>query len=175
MGVKDQGVQSGRWAVIPRVLIFVFRGEQVLLIKGAATKKVWANRYNGLGGHIERGEDALTAARRELAEESGLERINLHLAGSVLIDTGAGTGIELFVFVGELENDQELIHSIEGELAWVRMHEIDKLPAVDDLPQILSLVSQRRSPGSGLFHARYQYDAADQLEISVVEEAVPLS
>ncbi len=73
MPASDQGVHNDRYQVIPRSLIFVRRGEQVLLLKGAAHKRLWANLYNGIGGHIERGEDALSAARRELAEESGLQ------------------------------------------------------------------------------------------------------
>jgi 8-oxo-dGTP diphosphatase len=58
--------------VIPRSLIFVTRPGKVLLIKGHPRKRLWANRYNGIGGHIEYGEDLVKAAERELLEESGL-------------------------------------------------------------------------------------------------------
>ena len=68
MPIADQGVSSDRYQLIPRTLIFLTRGESVLLLKGAPNKRIWANRYNGVGGHIERGEDAHTAARRELLE-----------------------------------------------------------------------------------------------------------
>ena len=40
---------------------------EVLLLRGAADKRLWANRYNGLGGHVEAGEDVLSAAKREAA------------------------------------------------------------------------------------------------------------
>ena len=72
MPASDQGIRRDRYMLIPRTLIFLRRGESVLLIRGAPNKPLWANKYNGVGGHIERGEDALSAARRELREETGL-------------------------------------------------------------------------------------------------------
>ena len=71
MPQSDQGATNDRYAVIPRVAIFLRREDSFLLLKGAPTKRLWANKYNGLGGHVERGEDALFAAKRELLEETG--------------------------------------------------------------------------------------------------------
>ncbi|MDP3183744.1 MAG: NUDIX domain-containing protein, partial [Anaerolineales bacterium] len=66
MPASEQGVSRDRYMLIPRTLIFLRRGDSVLLIKGAPHKRLWANKYNGVGGHLERGEDVLSAARREL-------------------------------------------------------------------------------------------------------------
>jgi len=56
MPKSEQGVTFDRYAIIPRTLIFITRegpsGLEVLLIKGAPTKRLWANRYNGVGGHV---------------------------------------------------------------------------------------------------------------------------
>ena len=52
MPKSDQGVRNDRYKIIPRTLIFVTRGEQVLLLKGAEHKRLWANQYNGIGGHV---------------------------------------------------------------------------------------------------------------------------
>jgi 8-oxo-dGTP diphosphatase len=43
MPKSDQGVQTKRYQIIPRVLIFIFDGDRVLLIKGAPNKRLWAN------------------------------------------------------------------------------------------------------------------------------------
>jgi 8-oxo-dGTP diphosphatase len=89
------------------VLIFITRGEQVLLIRGAPTKRLWANLYNGIGGHVERGESLLQAACRELHEETGLTPAGLALPGLWLcgilsVDTGTSPGIGVFIFRGVL-------------------------------------------------------------------------
>ena len=62
---SDQGITNDRYTIIPRTAIFLRRGDLVLLLKGAPTKRLWANKYNGLGGHVESGEDLLSAAKRE--------------------------------------------------------------------------------------------------------------
>jgi len=64
MGKEEQGVTQPRYLLIPRVLVFIRRGDDFLLIKGASHKRLWANQYNGIGGHLERGEDLLSAAKR---------------------------------------------------------------------------------------------------------------
>ena len=72
-----------RYHMIPRVLCFVTNGEDVLLIEGAPNKKLWAGQYNGLGGHVERGESPHAAARREIREEAGLDVTDLRLRGVI--------------------------------------------------------------------------------------------
>ena len=85
MPKSDQGVTKDRYMLIPRTAIFVRRGDEYLLIKGAPTKRLWAGKYNGLGGHVERGEDVLTSAGREPREETGLTAY-LWLCGTVIAD-----------------------------------------------------------------------------------------
>jgi 8-oxo-dGTP diphosphatase len=163
MPASDQGVAASahRYQLVPRVLCFVFVDEAVLLLKGAADKKIWPGKYNGLGGHVERGESVLAAARREVREEAGLEVDELRLRGVVTIDTGEAAGIGLFVFTAQAVS-RELVPSTEGTLEWVPFERVAALDTVGDLPLLLTYLT-RQAPDAPPFSARYWYDEGGQL------------
>jgi 8-oxo-dGTP diphosphatase len=150
MQANEQGVREPgrrRHQTIPRTLIFVtstnpLTGDpEILLIKGAPDKRLWANRYNGLGGHVEAHEDVLAAAQRELREETGLTPATLTLRGVVTIDTGSDgegprPGVLIFVFVAQSE--QRAVHtSHEGRTEWLPVAGLREYPLVDDLYEVI--------------------------------------
>lgn len=147
--------------LIPRVMILLRRGEQYLLIKGASTKRLWAGKYNGIGGHVERGEHVQAAAARELLEETGLTA-DLWLCGTVIVDAGE-VGICLFLFGGE-DPKGEVRASKEGSLEWVRRDAVSHLPVVEDLPVLLSKIHAMK-PGDPPFFARSFYDEDGRLNV----------
>ncbi len=170
MGAQGQGADAtaGRWLVIPRTLCFVLHGGDVLLMKRAAHKRVFPNRYNGLGGHIERDEDPLTSVQREVKEECGLDVHTVRLRGVYTIDAGADTGILLLIFTAESARRDGLVESDEGTLEWVPLDAALSLDLVEDLPHILPRIALPDAPP---FFVHVSYDAADVIQMRFADGA----
>jgi len=169
MPATDQGIRPERYQLIPRVLIFITHGREVLLLKGAPTKRIWASKYNGVGGHVERGEDFISAARREITEETGLTVSDLRLRGAINIDAGQQTGIGLFIFTATAARRDAGL-SPEGTLEWIPFDRIDELDLVEDLPTLLPKVLAM-SDDDLPFFGRYWYDADARLRIEFADNA----
>ena len=167
MPKSDQGIdvslQCQRYTVIPRTLVFITRGQRVLLLRGAPAKRIWAGKYNGIGGHIERDEDVYAAALREVREETGLAVEDLRLVGLINIDGDQPTGIMLFVFTATSRSGDP-IPSEEGSLEWIKRHQLAQIDLVEDLSTILPRALDL-PPDAPPFFAHYHYDEQEQLII----------
>jgi 8-oxo-dGTP diphosphatase len=165
MPAADQGVDLTRYMLVPRTLCFITRDDKVLLLKGGSTKRLWPGLYNGIGGHVEQGEDVITAAKRELWEETGMRVENLWLCGFITVDTQTNPGVGIFVFRGEtscVETDQ----SKDGTLEWIPLTKLSGLPLVADLPFILPRILKAKSDkGITIFHSHY--DALGNLVVDI--------
>ena len=138
----EQFLSRGRYTVIPRTLVFLTNGDAVLLLKGAPTKRLWANRYNGLGGHVEPGETIAAGALREVWEEAGIaaEQIE-HFALRALVNVeGAPQGVLLCIFTG-VAKTRAIGVSSEGVPEWIPIARLGAIDMVDGdrfLPRLLA-------------------------------------
>lgn len=156
---NPQKILTGRYQVVPRSIILLINQGKVLLQKGSEHKKIFPGHFNGIGGHIERGEDVLTSAKRELFEETGLSCEDLHLSGTIMIDVTEDTGILLFVFNGGIVTG-ELKSSEEGDLDWVEIDQLANLLIVEDVPDLVAKIQHH--PNRHLFFGTYKYDENGQ-------------
>lgn len=158
MSKNPQRILEGRYQVVPRTIILILKDEQVLLQKAPNTKKIFPGFMNGIGGHVERGEDAKTGAIRELREEAGIECTDLALAGTIMIDVKDEQGILLFVFSGHQVYGR-LMDSDEGTLRWVNINDLNTFKVVEDIPELILKIIENRKTGK-LFFGTYMYDDA---------------
>jgi len=170
MGANQQGADAtqNRWLTIPRTLCFVLNGSDVLLMKRAPHKRVFPNQYNGVGGHIERDEDPLTSAKREILEETGLAVSDLQLRAVYNVDAKASTGIVLFVFIAKSDS-REVTANEEGTLHWIPQNEVAQYDLVEDLPIILPRVLGMGELDEPLF-VHVSYDKQDRIRMRFAGE-----
>jgi 8-oxo-dGTP diphosphatase len=165
MPLSDQNIQQNRYAIIPRTLCFLLRNDELLLLRIAPGRGAWSGLLNGIGGHIQRGEDPMSSAKREIFEETGLKPSDLRLCGVATIDTQDEIGIGLFIFVGSNPTG-DIRSSEEGEPLWVPIKSIHQYDLVEDLPIIIPRALDSYQTGRP-FSASYHYDDAGNLKINL--------
>jgi len=171
LSAESQGVQSsqGRYLLIPRTLAFVRNDEDVLFLKGAPDKRLYPNKYNGIGGHVEVGESIPASALREIGEEVGILDIeNLKLRAIISIDTNTNPGILLFVFTAHTKT-RSLAGSLEGMPEWINTYRLPENELAEDLPIILPRILAMGDLEPPIF-IHYTYDVDGKLSIRFGEE-----
>jgi 8-oxo-dGTP diphosphatase len=164
-GEREQFNDRGRYTTIPRTLVFLTQGDAVLLLRGAPTKRLWAGRYNGLGGHLEPGETFAAAALREVEEEAGIApaQIRDFALRALLNIEGTPHGVLLAVFVGETPT-RAVRPSREGTPEWIARVALGQIDLVDGdrlLPRVLD--------ARGVLHGHLRYDAGGDVAAFILE------
>jgi 8-oxo-dGTP diphosphatase len=142
---------SSRYLLSARTLTFLFNAGDILLIRRSPNAHLFPGVYNGVGGHVERGEDVLSAARREVLEETGLEVPDLLLRCLLHVDEGSDRpGVLVFVFVGHTEQ-RDVIDTSEGTLHWEPLAHIGGLEVLPDLLPLVEHILELPTHASPLF------------------------
>ena len=155
-----------KYQLVPRTLVFIKNEDKLLVIKKQKKKSFGYGKLNGVGGHIEKGEEPFEAARREIQEEAGITVGNLALAAILFIDINDTPGIQVFVFKADYEGGI-IRASEEGQLAWmVREDIVNNDKTVKDLPFLLDIVEKHKD-GAPPIMVKYLYDDAGELRIVI--------
>ncbi len=162
MQFSEQGtVGNQRYTVVPRTLSLLLCEGALLLLRGAPNKRLWPNQLNGLGGHLEPGENPRQSALREIREEAGLAPQSLELGALIHVSGQQGhPGVLLFVFVGQV-SERTTRPLPEGQLEW---HPLEALPwdeMVADLPQLLPRLLAEGRPR--VFYGCYMANASGEM------------
>jgi len=109
---------------------FLFRGDQVLLLKRGADRKLAPGLWTGVGGHLDPDEidDPQRACYREIAEETGIVQDEITgLVPKYILIRAKGSEIrQQFVYFGRTEK-QRFVNTDEGELHWIAVERLDPL------------------------------------------------
>lgn len=157
------------YSVIPRVLIFVFDGQKLLMIKYSGRgdsitqeKKDRKGIYNFIGGHIEDGEDVIDTAIKEAWEEAGIRLVNPKIKGIVNVNGFGGKNIINFIITGTTL-DKPIKSSVEGDLEWI---EIEKIPHLnifaDTMPLLEKLLTMKDTE---MFVGTTKYEGFNLIDI----------
>ena len=166
--------EKPRHQVLLRTLIFVFKGDQLLLMrysgKGTNLSKEKSDRkdyYNPIGGHVEKGEDIIESAKKEAQEEVGIILADPKIKGIIHVDGFAGKNMVNFIIAGTT-GDEPIKSSLEGDLEWVNKDDVPNLNVFKDIGPILNeLLSMK--PGE-IFTGVAKFEGFDlkELDINVI-------
>ncbi len=98
-------------------VIIVFNKENDKILMCKRTKEPYKGKLNLVGGKVEKDEDELYAAYRELEEETGITKNDIILTNLMNFEYKM-SDMELEVYAGKLNKDVKLVEEI-NKLVWV--------------------------------------------------------
>lgn len=106
------------------------RSRVLMLHRNKRANDIHYGKYNGLGGKVEPGEDVVSGAIREVAEESGLVVTAISLRGTVSWPGFGPAGQDWFGFIFRVDEFTGTPHAggPEGTLEWVPVADLPTLP-----------------------------------------------
>lgn len=118
-------------------------GKRCLMVhRNARSNDHHLGKYNGLGGKLEPGEDAMSGMCREIREEAGIECEALSLRGTLGWPGFGKHGEDWFgfIFLVTRFSGEAASRNAEGDLEWVELGGLSELPLWDGDRHFLPLV-----------------------------------
>ncbi|MEX2305403.1 MAG: 8-oxo-dGTP diphosphatase, partial [Waddliaceae bacterium] len=99
-------------------------------------------KYNGLGGKMDKNEDALGCMKREIHEEAGIDALEMQLKGTINWTNFGPKGEDWMGFIFLITKFSGVVKDKcpEGTLEWVPISEIHRLPMWEGDRHFLPLV-----------------------------------
>ncbi len=141
-------------------LIYLEQNEKYLmLLRNKKKNDENANKYIGVGGHLEDGETPLECVKREVLEETGLTVNKATYKGFVDFCKVGRTSVERMYLYTCSDFSGDLIQCNEGTLEWVPVNKINELPLWEGDRVFLPLLKEDDKP----FHITLVYSESDEL------------
>lgn len=128
---KSEAREKGLYHRVVRILVFNSKGDLLLQKRSENAKDQAGFLDQSAGGHVDEGEiDPLVAAKRELAEEIGIENVELKYVGKYFMENiGNGNIVRRFnyVYTCEYDGEFELQEKEVDEISWFSISELEDL------------------------------------------------
>lgn len=152
--------------IIPVVECLIVKDQKVLLLKRSETSKKFPGYWIGPGGHVDENEDVLSAAIREVEEETGVKigasKISLK---AVAIGNHSDRNETYLVhyFLIHLDSDQKIIDSDEGGSFWIPIQEVLTMDKV--FPPFKYYLEHALNPSSGILYTNVRLENLEIVEV----------
>lgn len=101
------------------IIVYNKEGNELLMCKRA--KEPYKGMYNFVGGKVEKSEKGISAAYRELFEETGIDKTDIKLKHFMNFEY-IESDMLLEVYAGRLNKEKELVEEV-NELFWMSTDE----------------------------------------------------
>lgn len=98
----------------------------LLMHRNKRVDDIHYGKYNGLGGKVDRDEDIISAMRREIREEAGIEALEVVLRGTISWPGFGKNGEDWFGFLFRIDSwaGEVLSGNHEGSLEWISFEDL---------------------------------------------------
>jgi len=139
---------------------FIFHNNKILLFKRSDDSKVFPGFWSIPGGHVDEGEDVLTAIIREVKEETGIDvssknvKLKYHALHNHLDRD------EMWIIFGfrvDVDQNYDVVNTHEGDSEWI---DLDKLQEMEIFPPVAYYLKHALNAQSGLMYNYSHWEGA---------------